>query len=166
MTAGIWVKTAVILAAGLMSGCAASIEPQGYSIAGDAPQAAGPTSTTAASTPASRPVTASGYQLTEEEKSVDCRRLTGRMKIRIMALKDGMGRAKTSELSRTLQSATSTFGGSSAGIDPYADERRDREMLAAYNQHLASKGCKTLDLDAELTPGTAWTTDAKPAPAQ
>lgn len=145
----------------IVCGCAAQIEPQGYSIAGDAP--------VLAATPVSKSTVAAPgtlYQLNADERAQDCGHLTGRMKIRIMHLKDGQKRAKTSELSRSLQTATSVFGGSSTGSDPDGDIRTDRAMLEAYNQQLAAKGCKTLDLESELRPDAAWTTDAKPATPQ
>lgn len=152
------VATAV-LAAGVLSGCAASIEPPGYAISGEpqkvATAASGPSTASAAE--------ASGYQLNEEEKAADCGRLTGRMKIRIIALKDGMGRAQTSELSRSLHTATAAVGASGTGSDPYGDAKRDRAMLAAYNQQLAAKGCKTIDIENELKPGSQWETKSNPA---
>ena len=85
------------------------------------------------------------------------------MRIRIIALKDGMTRSNTSELSRTLHSATAAVGATATGSDPYGDARRDRAMLDAYNQQLAAKGCKTIDLERELTPDAGWNTQAKPA---
>jgi hypothetical protein len=151
------ILAAALFAACMLSGCAASIDPPGYAIAGDAPKAAPGSGNSAA------PAPASGYQLSEEEKSADCGRLTGRMKIRILALKDGMKRTNTSELSRSLHSATAAVGASASGSDPYGDDRRDRAMLEAYNQQLAAKGCKTLNLTNELTPDAQWSTDAKPA---
>jgi hypothetical protein len=151
------VLAAAMLVACSLTGCAASIEPQGYAIAGDAPKAAAGASTSTSAAPAS------GYQLSEEEKSADCGRLTGRMKIRILALKDSMKRTNTSELSRSLHSATAAMGGSASGSYPYGDEQRDRALLEAYNQQLAAKGCKTLDLANELRPDAQWSTEAKPA---
>lgn len=158
-----WTRAAaaVCLTALISSGCAAKIEPQGYSIAGNAPAlAATPVSKTTAAAPVAL------YQLSEEERAQDCGHLTGRMKIRILHLKDGQTRARTSELSRSLQTVTSVFGGSSTGSNPDGDIHTDRAMLEAYNQQLAAKGCKTLDLENELRPDAVWTTDAKPAPKQ
>jgi hypothetical protein len=74
------------------------------------------------------------------------------MKIRILQIRDYHARAKTSELSRSLQSAQANFGASATGSDPDGDYARDRAMLEAYNAQLAAKGCKTLDLAAELKP--------------
>ena len=137
-------------AAALLAGCAATPDIAAYSVAGEAPvmvSAATASTTSGAAAPA--------YVLSDEEKSVDCKRLTGRMKIRIMQLRDEASRVRTTELSRSLQSATSQFGGSSAGTDPDGDHRRDMGMLQAYNGQLAAKGCKTLELSTELKPAAA-----------
>ena len=46
--------------------------------------------------------------------------------------------------------ATSVFGGSAMAADRQAVYARERAKLDAYNNELAAKGCKTLDIDAEL----------------
>ena len=46
--------------------------------------------------------------------------------------------------------ATTVFGGSNRGLDRDAESRRDRARIEAYNRHLASKGCPTVDIAAEL----------------
>ena len=153
MMVGLSVSAAVLLA-----GCAATPDVAAYSVAGESPVMVS-TATTNTTSDAAAPA----YVLSEEEKSVDCKRLTGRMKIRIMQLRDEASRVRTTELSRSLQSATSQFGGSSAGTDPDADHRRDMGMLEAYNGQLAAKGCKTLELSTELKPAsTAATVPTKP----
>ena len=42
------------------------------------------------------------------------------------------------------------FGGSGKGADRQAVYARERAKLDAYNDELGAKGCKTLDIDAEL----------------
>ncbi|MGQ0672922.1 MAG: hypothetical protein ACT4N2_08610 [Hyphomicrobium sp.] len=125
--------------AAILAGCASS-NPASFTTAGEAPGAA------------SAPGPTPGYVLSEEEKGADCKRLTGRMKVRLLQIRDFNERAKTSELSRSLHTAQSQFGGSASGSNPDAEYARDRAMLDAYNGQLAVKGCKTLDLDAELKP--------------
>jgi hypothetical protein len=46
--------------------------------------------------------------------------------------------------------ATPIFGGTKEGLDPDGQHRKDLAMLEAYNQQLASKNCKTFNLEAEL----------------
>jgi hypothetical protein len=112
-------------------------------------------------------VTAVGYSLTDEEKELDCKKLTGRMQVRILQIRDYNDREQTSTVSHMLQQgATALFGGSTEGVAPAQRYARDRAVLEAYNQQLASKGCRTFDLDAELQPKDAKETPSptKPAP--
>ena len=53
--------------------------------------------------------------------------------------------------------ASPLFGGSAKGADRQAVYARERAKLDAYNAELAAKGCKTLDIEAELAsaPGRA-----------
>lgn len=103
-----------------------------------------------------RQTTAGGYQLTTAEQKLDCRRLTGRMQVRILQIRDRMKaqpdtvlatvRSALSTTSRVIMSGSATSNGHSA-----ADRtKRDIEMLKAYNRTLASKNCATFDLNAEL----------------
>jgi hypothetical protein len=53
------------------------------------------------------------------------------------------------------------FGGSAAGADRQAVYARERAKLDAYNDELAAKGCRPLDIEAELArtpdpPGTRY----------
>ncbi len=73
------------------------------------------------------------------------------MQVRILQIRDYHERAKSTAVSRAMQSvATPVFGGPKFGTDPDADYRKDMAMLEAYNQRLAEKNCKTVDLKAEL----------------
>ena len=113
-------------------------------------------STAALLTPAatsSSPTAAQGYGLSSSEQALDCKQLTGRMQIRILEIRDYNERNNTSMVSRALQvGSTAVIGGSKAGLDPEGRNAKDRALLEAYNQQLATKGCKTYDLDAELKP--------------
>ncbi len=94
-----------------------------------------------------------GYVLTPEEAALDCKKLTGRMQVRILQVRDYRERDKTTLVSRGMQVATSSvIGGTQEGV--YLDSRyeKDRAMLEAYNRQLAAKNCKTFDLAAELKP--------------
>jgi hypothetical protein len=105
-----------------------------------------------------------GYVLSAQELKLSCRKLTGRMQVRILQIRDHAQRARLSAASRLAhQAAMSLYGGPRHGIDPDAEYQRDRAMLEAYNQQLAAKRCKTFDLEAELTPKPVWDT---PTPTQ
>ena len=92
------------------------------------------------------------YQLSSGEQALDCKKLKGRMKVRILQVRDYEDRGKATIVARTMQSAaTPIFGGPSYGTNPEGDYRKDLAMLEAYNKRLAEKNCKTLDLKAELS---------------
>jgi len=91
------------------------------------------------------------YQLNERELKYDCKKLTGVMQVRILQIRDYDPSQKASMVARGVQSvATPIWGGTTAGLDPDGQYRKDLAMLEAYNSRLASKNCKTFDLAAEL----------------
>ncbi len=125
-------------AAALVAGCASGPnDPAALSIA----PAAGPNDallTTAA-------------VVSEGEIELDCKKLTGRMQIRILEMRTFATSSQTSGLSRSLHAAGKTmFGGTSAGIDPKGEHARDYATLESYNRQLASQDCKSFDLQQTL----------------
>jgi hypothetical protein len=93
------------------------------------------------------------YNLSEEEAGLDCRKLSGRMQVRILQIRDYEERRQTSALSKTMQSAARpVVGGTQIGVAPDTDVGRDRLVLEAYNRRLAELKCPTYDLAAELKP--------------
>lgn len=124
----------------MLCGCAATTEADTAALAGEDPAARG-----AAAGPA--------YQLSKDELALDCKKLTGRMQVRILQIRGYETTQKATVGSRLLQSATATvLGGSKEGADPDGRYAKDRAMLEAYNGQLAAKGCRTFDLAAELGP--------------
>ena len=97
------------------------------------------------------------YQLSAEEQAMDCKRLTGRIQIRILQMREMQPAAKPSGLSNDLRQQAAPITGlllgksSSYTNDPAKRQADDRAMLNAYNKQLAAKGCKTFNLDAELS---------------
>jgi hypothetical protein len=97
----------------------------------------------------------SGYQLTPEELELPCKKLTGRMAVRIVQIRDFQSRTQASQIARSLQTATKPlYGGKGEGTDPDGRYARDVAILHAYNHRLAEKKCPDFDLDKELAPGT------------
>jgi hypothetical protein len=92
------------------------------------------------------------YVMAGDELTMDCKKLTGVMQVTIGSLRGARTRSDSS--SSTGQSAHNNiaplFGGSSALANRQATLARDRAKLDAYNKALASKNCKTVDIDAEL----------------
>jgi len=91
------------------------------------------------------------YELSDLDKARDCKRTLGSMQISIARLKDPAFRVEPSAVSSTIQSGSATVAGSAGrGSDRQSEYARERARLEAYNRLLASKNCKTLDIDAEL----------------
>lgn len=108
-------------------------------------------STTQTASTAQTASPAPAYQLNEKELKMSCKRLVGTMKIRILQMRTEP--ADGTLVARTMQSgAVKIFGGPTFGTDPASEASQNMAMLAAYNQQLATKKCKTLDLQAELHP--------------
>lgn len=104
------------------------------------------------------------YELTKDEKALDCRKLTGRMKVRIAAMRNTP--IKPSAVASVAQSASTTvFGGTKRSADPEADRRADRARLDAYNKRLVELKCPAVDIDKELqaVPTAKSVPAAKPA---
>jgi hypothetical protein len=91
------------------------------------------------------------YELSDLDKARDCKRTLGSMQISIARLKDPAFRVEPSAASSAMQSGSAALaGGSGRGGDRQIEYARERARLEAYNRLLASKNCKTLDIDAEL----------------
>ena len=111
------------------------------------------TTSRSASSPLVRPLntghftSAGRYIPSADEKSQDCRRIRGKMGVRIVQLqRTGIVR-DSSVLSRKF---SGYFGSAKQGLDAAQARKRDRAILRAYNKLLADKGCRTVDLDKEL----------------
>jgi hypothetical protein len=148
-----------------LAGCANSTESESAAIApGQAPVP-----------PAVAPVPP--YQLTPEELALNCKKLTGRMQVRILQVRDFETRKQASQAAQITQKAATAVGGSAQqAVDPETQNARDRAQLEAYNKQLAAKNCKTFNLEEELKPKPVTATPtpvakpaksatAKPAPA-
>jgi hypothetical protein len=106
-----------------------------------------------ASMPAAWAEPAQPYVMTQEELAYDCKKLTGRMQVRILDLRDYAVRSKSTLFSRGMQFAvTAILGGTDFGRTPDAQYARDVARLHAYNRLLVAKDCKSFDLAAELQP--------------
>jgi hypothetical protein len=92
------------------------------------------------------------YEMADEEKQMDCKRTTGSMMITIERLRHRDTAPGTSEVAVAANRATAPYAsrGSTKGLDRDAVYARDRARLDAYNRHLAAKGCRTVDIEAEL----------------
>lgn len=93
------------------------------------------------------------YVLSSEEQALDCKKMTGRMQLRILQVRDAGTRNGSSDLSKSAQkAAVPVFGGTTRGADPGRDLARDQAWLEAANKQLAAKNCPAFDLEAEMQP--------------
>jgi hypothetical protein len=91
------------------------------------------------------------YHMSKQEKGTDCKHLRGAMMVTISRLRHKDKEVGTSSLAIGANKlATPFWGGTAKGLDREAEHKRDVARLEAYNQHLADKGCKTVDIEAEL----------------
>jgi hypothetical protein len=92
------------------------------------------------------------YELSKDELAMDCKRMTGSMKITISRLRDAATRqgGGSNLAEQTHKTVPIIMQGSTAAADYRATLVRERAKLDAYNRNLASRNCKTLDIDAEL----------------
>jgi hypothetical protein len=93
------------------------------------------------------------YQLTADELKLDCKRINGKMQVRILQIRDQRERTLTSGTAQVIQrTIVPVLGGSPYGARPEDDFARDRAWLEAFNAQLAAKNCATYNLDNELQP--------------
>ncbi|MBX9588607.1 MAG: hypothetical protein K2X43_04830 [Hyphomonadaceae bacterium] len=96
-------------------------------------------------------VTDGRYEMAEQEKLMDCKRTAGSMSIIISRLRHRSSEVGSSDLAIAANKAGSPYmRHSTKGLDRDVEYTRDRARLEAYNRHLASKGCQTVDIEAEL----------------
>lgn len=91
-----------------------------------------------------------GYTLTAEEKALDCRRLTGRIQVRLLALRGEAYKVQPSSASQSMRSATSAAMGTDTAKNAAMRKATDRPVLEAYNGRLAELGCASFDIGKEL----------------
>jgi hypothetical protein len=108
------------------------------------------------------------YALSPQELGYSCKKLTGTMQVRMLQVRNYDADRNGTLAARGMQTvATPIFGGTTTGIDPAGQHRRDLAMLKAYNRQLAAKNCKTFDIEAELKKAdpndTPQSSVAKPA---
>lgn len=99
-------------------------------------------------------------------KEENCKKITGRMKLRILELRSRRAEDRTTAASRVMQQAmTPVFGGTSRGARPEAEIAADRAALEADNARLVAKGCASFDLAAALAADPKGPSPAPTVPA-
>ena len=105
------------------------------------------------------------YTLTAEEQGLDCRRLTGRMQVRLLSLRGADYKVAPTGTSATVRSAASSAF--MTGTSENAERRAamDRPVLESYNRRLVELGCPSFDLDKELAARPSAPSPAPTIPA-
>ena len=91
-----------------------------------------------------------GYTLSAEEQALDCRRLTGRIQVRLLAVRGESYKVQPSAASQSMRSATSAALGTDTAKNAAARAATDRPVLEAYNARLVALGCPSFDIGKEL----------------
>ncbi len=92
--------------------------------------------------------------LTTQEAQLNCKRMAGRMQVRIMELRGGGTQRKGSSSAQGMQSAlVPIFGGTSRGADAQGDRANDLTKMKAMNDILVARNCPYYDLEGELAKG-------------
>jgi hypothetical protein len=86
------------------------------------------------------------YVVTAEERALSCQKLTGSMQVIMSRLKDSANRPRPSTSTTTMQTLSKPFSGGGANLDVDVEIQQSRARLKAYNELLAEKKCKTLDI--------------------
>lgn len=99
------------------------------------------------------------YKLSDAELAYDCKKLTSKLTLRILQIRNQPSQAKSSTIARTVQqAATPVFGGTTFGGSPEAQYAADRSFVEAFNQRLVERNCASFDLDVALKPSAATDT--------
>jgi hypothetical protein len=91
-----------------------------------------------------------GYTMSAEEKALDCRRLTGRIQVRLLALRGEAYKVQPSAAAQSMRSATSAALGTDTAKNAAVRAAAERPVLEAYNARLVELSCPSFDLGKEL----------------
>ena len=86
------------------------------------------------------------YVVSPEERALTCPKLTGSMQVIMSRLKDTDNRPRAAPIASAMQAAAKPLVGQGANLDIDEEVKTARARLKAYNDLLAEKKCKTLDI--------------------
>lgn len=86
------------------------------------------------------------YAVTADERALSCSKLTGSMQVVMSRLKDSGNVPKPSSATTSMQAIAKPFIGGGTNLDTAEEMKQARARLKAYNELLAEKKCKTLDI--------------------
>lgn len=136
----VFLLLAVLSAAGL-GGCAAGALSQGHT----------GTDTSAITTAAGPSDSVTAEPASAEDAEADCKRLAGKVQLRLLEVRSGMSPEESSIVSRSIQTAGTLVGGSARGLDTSPSLAREVAELEAANKQLAERNCRSFDIAKALT---------------
>jgi hypothetical protein len=86
------------------------------------------------------------YVASDDERALSCGKLTGSMHVVMSRLKDSGNRPRAGALTTGIQAVAKPFAGQGANLDIDEENKQARARLKAYNELLAEKKCKTVDI--------------------
>jgi hypothetical protein len=86
------------------------------------------------------------YVVSVDERALSCGKLTGSMQVVMSRLKDTANRPRAGALTTTMQAVAKPFAGPGAELNIDEEVKQARARLKAYNELLAEKQCKTVDV--------------------
>ncbi len=86
------------------------------------------------------------YAVSTEERALSCSKITGSMHVMMSRLRDSANRPKPGAATTAMQATAKPFIGAGANLDVSDEIKQTRARLKAYNDLLAEKKCKTLDI--------------------
>lgn len=98
------------------------------------------------------------HLISDKDRNLDCRRITGRMQVRILQIRDRLeptGGSFSGIVKSAFAAGNDLLSVQAVNSGDYSLQARttnDVAILSAYNRLLAEKNCATFDLEAELQP--------------
>lgn len=100
-----------------------------------------------------------GYKLSPEEAELNCKRLAGKVQIRLLEFRSGLKPEESSAFARAIASTNALVDGTTAELSVAETHKKDVAQLYAFNKQLADKNCKSFDIGKALAG-----TDTVPSP--
>ena len=143
---------ALLLAVGMLAGACAVALPGGV------PEGGLKRKTLLASGNETGTITKSGtYELSAAELALPCRRLSGRLQVRLLQVRNAPVAAPSTSSQALRQASAPVLKAGGYGTDPAADRARDLALIESYNKRLIELKCPSYDLARELNPAAGNT---------
>ena len=96
-------------------------------------------------------------ELSAAELALPCRRLSGRLQVRLLQVRNAPVAAPSTSSQALRQASAPVLKAGGYGTDPAADRARDLALIESYNKRLIELKCPSYDLARELNPAAGNT---------